>query len=422
MTLALLGGVPIRKAPYPPHITIGVEERVAVNRVLDSGILSDYEGSNNRWFMGGPEVRAFEEEWTEYFGCRHAVAVNSATSGLMAAVGAAGVGPGDEVITTPWTMSATSTAIVANNAVPIFCDIDPETFCMSPEALQKKITSRTRAIMPIHIFGHPAAMDEIMAIARKHALTVIEDAAQSVGIAYKGRMTGCIGDMGVHSLNNHKIIQTGEGGVVMTDDDDLAQRLRLIRNHAEAVIATGMAVKSLVNMVGWNYRLNEIEAAIGREQLKKLRGFLGARYELVAYLSQKLGSYDGLVLPVTHSGCGHSYYRFHLRIDQTRVEVPMSRIVQALNAEGMDFYPGYVTVNSYPMYQTLTAFGDKGCPFKCPHYTGEIPDYSMDALPNVAHAMQSSFSTEVIHPPLKLADMDEIAHAFDKVWSNLHRL
>ncbi|HLH89452.1 MAG TPA: DegT/DnrJ/EryC1/StrS family aminotransferase [Xanthobacteraceae bacterium] len=422
MTLALLGGTPVRAKPYPPHITIGAAEKRAVNRVLDSGILSDYEGSNNRWFMGGPEVRAFEEEWAAYFDCKHAVAVNSATSGLMAAVGAAGIGPGDEVITTPWTMSATATAIVVNNAVPIFCDIDPETFCMSPQALERKITPRTKAIMPIHIFGHPAAMDEIMAIARKHSLVVIEDAAQSVGIAYKGRMTGCLGHMGVHSLNNHKIIQTGEGGVIMTDDDDFAQRLRMIRNHAEAVVATGMPVKSLVNMVGWNYRLNEIEAAIGREQLKKLRSFLNARYELVAHLSQKLGRYDGLILPVTRPGCGHSYYRFHLRLDPARIKVPMARIVDALNAEGMDFYPGYVVINGYPMFQNLIAFGDKGCPFRCPHYQGGTPDYGMDTLPNVAHAMEWSFSCEIIRPPQTFADMNEIDRAFDKVWSNLDRL
>lgn len=138
--LALFGGDPVRTTPYPPHITTGAEERTAALRVLDRGILSDYQGSNNQHFMGGIEVRAFEREWAEYFGSRHAIAVNSATSGLMAAVGAAGIGPGDEVITTPWTMTATPTAVIVNHGVPVFCDIEPDTFCMSPASLERRIT------------------------------------------------------------------------------------------------------------------------------------------------------------------------------------------------------------------------------------------------------------------------------------------
>jgi dTDP-4-amino-4,6-dideoxygalactose transaminase len=420
--LALFGGDKVRAKSYPPHVTTGAEEKAAAIRVIETGILSDFEGANNRWFLGGPEVKAFEREWADYYGCKHAISMNSATSCLMAAVGAIGAGPGDEIITTPWTMSATATAIVVNNAVPIFCDITPDTFCMSPEALEQKITGRTKAIMPIHIYGHPAPMDEIMAIARRHKLAVIEDAAQSPGVPFKNMMTGCVGDMGVHSLNNHKLIQTGEGGVVTTDDDEYAHRLRLIRNHAEAVIATGMPVKTLVNMIGWNYRMNEIEAAIGREQLKKLDRLAKERRDLVDYLTEKLARYDGLIPPTIREGCGHSFYRYPLRLDTARIKVPAPRIVEALNAEGMDFYAGYAPINLYPMYQQLTAFGDKGCPFKCPHYTGGTPDYSMDSLPNVTHAMQWSFSTEVVHPPLTFADMDEIDHAFDKVWSNLDRL
>lgn len=420
--LALFGGRPVRTKSYPPHVTTGAEERAAVLRVMDSGILSDFEGSNNQWFLGGPEVKAFEAEWAEYYGCKHAVSMNSATSCLMAAVGAAGVGPGDEVITTPWTMTATAIAIVVNHGVPIFCDIEPDTFCMSPASLESKITPRTKAIMPIHIYGHPAPMDEIMDIARKHKLAVIEDAAQSPGVTYKGKMTGCIGDMGIHSLNNHKIIQTGEGGVVTTDSDEFARRLQLIRNHAEAVVATGMPVSTLVNMIGWNYRMNEIEAAIGREQLKKLSLFIEQRLELVDYLTGKLCRYDGLIMPTVYQGCTHAYYRYPLRLDPAVAKVKAPRVVEALNAEGMDFYAGYRPLNTFPVYQQLTAFGDKGCPFKCPHYTGGTPDYSLDTLPNAVHAMEWSFSTEVIHPPLTLANMDEIDRAFDKVWSNLDKL
>ena len=421
MKLALLNGKPVRTRPYPPHVTTGNEERDAVLRVFQKGILSDFEGSNNRWFLGGDEVKAFEQAWASAFGVKHAVSCNSATSGLMAAVGAAGLGPGDEVILTPWTMSATATAVLCYNAVPVFCDIDRETFCMTPASLEKKVTPRTKAIIPVHIYGHPAEMDEILLIAKTHSLIVIEDAAQSPFTRYKGEFTGTLGDMGVFSLNCHKIIQVGEGGVVTTNDDELAHKLRLIRNHAEAVIATGMKVNTLVNMLGWNYRMNEIEAAIGREQLKKLTNFIRERRVLVDYLTEKLQSFEGLILPTIRNGCEHSFYRYALRLDPKIIKVPASKIVEALNAEGMDFYAGYVPLNLYPVYQEKIGFGEKGCPFKCPWYEGD-PDYSLSSLPNVQYAMEWSFSTEVIHPPLAFEDMDEIVVAFEKVWMNMQLL
>ncbi|MBF0557341.1 MAG: DegT/DnrJ/EryC1/StrS family aminotransferase [Nitrospirae bacterium] len=421
MKPALLGGTPVRTKPYPVHITTGQEEKAAALRVIESGILSDFEGSNNQWFLGGAEVKAFEKEWSSFFGVKYGVSVNSATSGLMAAVGAAGVGPGDEVITVPWTMTATAAAILVNNAVPIFCDIEPDTFCMSPASLESRITSRTKAVIPVHIYGHPAEMDAIMQIAERHSLIVIEDASQSPGMRYKGRLTGTIGHMGVFSLNCHKIIQTGEGGVITTNDDELALKLQLIRNHAEAVIATGMPVKNLINMIGWNYRLNEIEAAIGREQLKKLSDLLRQRRELADYVTQGLKRFDGLITPAIKEGCEHSFYRYPLRLDPMKIKVSAPRIVEALNAEGMDFYAGYLPLNEFPIYQQQVGFGEKGCPFKCPWYGGS-PDYSLDLLPNVAHAMNWSLSTEIIRPPLVFEDMDEIIQAFDKVWNNLSLL
>lgn len=419
--LAILGGEPVRRKPYPAHVTTGKEEKKAVIRVMDSGILSDFEGSNNQWFLGGREVKAFEKEWAAYFGVKYAVSVNSATSGLMAAVGAAGIGPGDEVITTPWTMTATAAAILVYNAVPVFCDIEPGTLCISASSLRGKITPRTKAVIPVHIYGHPAGMDEIMSVARENSLVVIEDAAQSPAMKYKGRFTGTIGNMGVFSLNCHKIIQTGEGGVVVTDDQELAGRLRLIRNHAEAAIAAGMKVKSLVNMIGWNYRMNEIEAAIARVQLRKLKRLIKQRRELVDYLTRKLRRFDGLITPVIRPGCEHSFYRYLLRLDKDKVGVRAVRIVEALNAEGMDFYAGYIPINTYPLYQRKTGFGDKGCPFKCPLYNG-APDYSLNDLPNVREALDWTFSTEVVRPPLTHKNMDEIVRAFSKVWDNLDKL
>ncbi len=421
MTLALLGGKPVRPNPYPPHITTGKEDMEITMEVMREGILSDFEGSNNQWFLGGKYVKMAEKEWAAYFGAKHCISMNSATSGLYAAVGAAGVGPGDEVITSPWTMTATAAAIVVNNAVPIFADIDPETFCLLPDDVERKITPRTKAIMPVHIYGHPADMDGIMALAKKHKLVVIEDAAQSTGIRYKGKMTGCIGHMGIHSLNCHKLIQTGEGGMVFTDDDDLAQRLQLIRNHAEAVVGTGMAVKSLVNMVGWNYRMNEVEAAISMTQLRKLKTLQEERYLLADHITSGIKKFKGLLTPTIREGCEHTYYRYAVRLDPAAVPITAHTLVEALNAEGLDWYAGYKPLNLFPVYQEQIAFGDKGCPFKCPLYKGK-PDYSLDSLPNVRRHLKYSFSTENVRPPLTIADMDLMLEGFDKVYKNMDKL
>ena len=421
MKLALFGGKPLRSLPFPPHKTTGQEEINGALEVLKTGFLSCYEGSNNEWFLGGPEVQALENEWANYFECKHAVAVNSATSGLYAAVAAAEIGPGDEVITTPWTMAATATSIVANHAVPIFADIDLETYCISAQDIERKITPRTRAILPVHIYGHPADMTSILKLARKHNLVVIEDAAQSPGARYQGTLTGSIGDMGVHSLNGHKLIQCGEGGMITTNDDDLAHRLKLIRNHAESVIATGMKVKSLVNMVGWNFRMNEIEARISRIQLTKLKPLQEERNALAHYLSDRLKQFPGLLLPAKKKDCDHTYYRYPVRLDPEKILISAKTLVDALNAEGLDWMAGYLPINMYPMYQEQIAIGKQGCPFKCSHYEG-TPDYSMKTLPNVSRLLQTSLSTENVRPPLAKQDMEDMVQGFEKIFENMNSL
>ena len=236
MTLAIEGGTPVRRRPFPTYNTIGDEERRAVLAVLDSGVLSQFVGAWGPDFLGGPRVRALEAAWADYFGARHAVSVNSATSGLYAAVGAAGVGPGDEVIVSPYTMSASATAAVVYGAVPVFADIDPETFCLDPQSVRACITERTRAIIGVDLFGHPADWAGIRAATGSRPIVLIEDSAQAPGAKSGDRFAGTLADIGVFSLNYHKTIHSGEGGVAVTDDDCLADRLQLIRNHGEAVV------------------------------------------------------------------------------------------------------------------------------------------------------------------------------------------
>ena len=269
--LAINGGKPLRTKPFPSYVSIGEEEKRAVLEVLESTVLSKFLGTWSADFYGGPRVQKLEQEWAEYFRVKHAVSVNSATSGLYAAVGAAGVGPGDEVIVSPYTMTASATAPLVYGAIPVFADIDPDIFCITPEAIRRCITPYTRAIIAVDLFGHPADMDEIIEVARQHNLMVIEDAAQAPGALYKGRYAGTLGDMGVFSLNYHKTVHCGEGGIVVTNDDNLAERVRLIRNHAEVVVKD-KGVQNIVNMVGFNYRMTEIEAAIARETSKNWKG------------------------------------------------------------------------------------------------------------------------------------------------------
>lgn len=419
--LAIHGGKPVREKSFPWHRTTGEEEKKIVMEVMDSGILSEFMGSNNDRFLGGKYVKSFEDKWSKRFSVKHTISVNSATSGLYAAIGAAGVGPGDEVIVSPWTMTATATAILSFNAIPVFCDIEEDTFCVDPASIERLITPRTRAIMPVHIYGHPADMDAIMDLARKYKLIVIEDAAQSPGGYYKGKLTGTIGHMGVFSFNCNKIIQCGEGGAVVTNEDEFAKRLQLIRNHGEAVVATGMQVANNANIIGYNYRMNEIEAAIMIVQMDRLDGLLSERKRLVDYVSKGLCNIDGLILPSVKTGCTHTFYRYTMRLDTDKIQIPADLIAKALNAEGIPFDADYIPLNLYPVYQKRIAYGDKGCPFSCSYYGGAV-DYSMKNLPVAEKMARTTLSSEIIRPPQTFEDMDDIIRAFEKVFRQLESL
>lgn len=420
--LAIAGGSPLRTTPFPRYNTIGAEEKQAVLEVMDSGVLSRFLGTWHPDFYGGERVRNFERSWAAHFGVKHAVCVNSATSGLYAAVGAAGVGPGDEVIVSPYTMAASATAALVYGAIPVFADIDPEIFCLSPRSIVERITPSTKAILVVDIFGHPADMDEIMAIAREHRLVVIEDNAQGPGARYHGRFAGCLAHMGVFSLNYHKTIHTGEGGVVVTDDDDLAERLQLIRNHAEVVVR-GKGVKNLVNMVGFNYRMTEIEAAIGTEQLKKLKRLVAARQEHAAYLTTRVATLRGLTPPVVRPDVTHGYYFYPLRYDARATGVSRERVVAALNAEGLTLSAGYVRpIYLEPLYQERIAFGKDGFPFTYAGYRGTV-SYERGICP-VTERMhfEELFCGDLCHASLADSDVADIWAIFEKVWNHLEEL
>jgi len=420
--LAINGGEPVRRTPFPQYVTIGDEEKRAVMEVLDSTVLSKYLGTWSPDFYGGPKVQELEGDWARYFGVKHAVSVNSATSGLYAAVGAAGVGPGDEVIVSPYTMSASATAALIYGGIPVFADIDPNIFCLSPESIERCISPQTKAIIVVDIFGHPADMDEIMKIAREHELVVIEDAAQAPGATYRGKYAGTLADMGVFSLNYHKTIHCGEGGIVVTNNDEFAERLQLIRNHAEVVVKN-KGVKNLVNMIGFNYRMTEIEASIAIEQLKKLEQLLIPRIKIAECLTKNFSEYPGIVPPYVRSGVRHGYYVYPIIYHAEETGVSREKFVAALNAEGVPMVNGYVEpIYLEPCYQHRLAFGNEGFPFTYSGYKGNV-SYQPGICP-VTERMhyKELMYTNVCHANLSSDDLNDVLGAFEKVIKNTAEL
>jgi dTDP-4-amino-4,6-dideoxygalactose transaminase len=418
--------------PFPASNPFGAEEKAAAQRVLDSGVLSGFIGAWHSAFLGGPEVRAFEERWAKACSADFAIAVNSCTSGLFACIGAAGVGPGDEVIVSPYTMSASAIAPLIFNAVPVFADIDPQTYTLDPASIRERITPRTRAIVVVHIFGQAADMDPIMALADEHDLVVIEDAAQAPLATYKGRPVGTLGHMGVFSLNYHKHIHTGEGGMVTTNSPIFAEKVQLIRNHAEAVLA-GKPSSDLVNMIGFNFRLGEMEAAIGACQLAKAPELVARRKANVAKLESMLAGIPGLSMPVIGPAGDHVYYQHTLDFDRDAADIDRDVFVKALKAElpvtelreseGPILSAGYVRpLYLLPMFQSEIGYGQLQCPFKCPHYGGRA-NYSKGICPNAERAhYERVIIHEYMRPAMTETDMSDFANAVHKIAEHAREL
>lgn len=416
--LAVNGGKKVRKKKFPIYNSIGKEELNAVRKVIKSGVLSKYLGTWSNDFYGGIEVRLLEKEWARFYKVKHAIAVNSATSGLYCAVGAIGAGPGDEIIVSPYTMSASAIAPLIYNAIPVFADIEKDYYCLSPESVAQNITKQTKAIIVVDIFGQPYDVEAINTLAKKNNLYVIEDAAQAPGAMYKKKYAGTLGDIGVYSLNYHKHIHTGEGGIVVTDNDELADRVRLIRNHAEAVVEA-KKYNNIVDMLGFNYRMTEIEAAIGREQLKKLQKLLEERREKVQYLSKKLSQIPCLTPSVTRKGCKHSYYVQPIAYNAKIGGVHRDVFIDAVNAELniTSIGKGYVKpLYLEPLYQKKIAYGNQGCPWNCQFYLGHV-SYKKGICPVTEDMHDNSLIThDLIHPNMTTKDLDDVYHAFMKVW------
>jgi perosamine synthetase len=416
--LAIFGGKPVRTELFKAYNTIGAEERKAVDEVLRSGVLSKYLGSWHPDFFGGPKVQELEKMWSERIGVKHSVTVNSNTSGLITAMGAVGIQPGDEVIVSPYSMSASAVAPIFWGGVPVFADIDENNFCMSPESISSKITPRTKAILIVHIFGQAAAMDEIMEIAKANNLYVIEDVAQAPYSIYKERHLGTIGHLGVFSLNYHKHIHTGEGGIITTNDDRLAERCQLIRNHGETVVEA-KGVTNIQNIFGYNFRLPEMESAIGIEQIKKLDKLVDDRISNAKYLEENLKSIPYFDVCIPPSYVKHNYYQQPMKYfaDQNH-GLHRDQYLKVISAELPSSFMreedplisgGYVKpLYLQPIYQRKA--------FNLYHHKPDELDYSPGICPVVERMHFHELIThEFMRPSMSKSDMDQVIEAFYKI-------
>jgi perosamine synthetase len=413
-SLAVLGGRPAVSRPLQAFTGIGAHERAAVLNFLDGGTpLSGFHGSPRPTFFGGAEVRAFEAEWCARFGVSHAITVNSATSALVAAMGAVGIGPGDEVIVPPYTMSATAMAPLFYGGIPVFADIEPEHFCLDVSSVERAITPKTRAIIVVNLFGHPAELARLRQLADARGIYLVEDNAQGLLAEESGRLAGTIGHIGIFSLNIHKHIQTGEGGVLVTEDADLARRLQLIRNHGENVIGW-LKVEDVTNLVGMNIRMPELSAAVGRVQLERVDELVDRAESIAKRLTDGVGNLRGITPPAVRKGCRHTYFMWSCKLDPDVLGVSRSAFANALTAEGFPNAEGYVApIYTLPLFQKRIAIGAHGFPFNLSKRT-----YARGDCP-VTEAMHEKFLLQ-FQPVSWEADDEQIDMLIDAV-HKVHR-
>lgn len=385
--LAIDGGTPIRTALLP----------YARQQIDDADVAAVTAALRSDWLTTGPRVPEFERGLAAATGARHAVAFSSGTAALHGATVAAGLGPGDEAITTPMTFVATANAVLYVGAEPRFADVDPGALLIDPAHVAAAITPRTRALLPVDYAGHPAdyaALRQIADAAPGGPLTIIADASHSLGADRDGRAVGTLADLTVLSLHPAKILTTGEGGAVLTDRDDLAERLRRFRNHG---IATELGARTdwtyAMVELGYNYRLTDIGAALGTSQLGRLDAFLARRRALAARYLERLAGHPALDLPVVAPGVRSAWHFCFVQLRLDRLAVDRGAVYRALRAEGIGVNVHYIPVHAHPYYRE------------------RFPGLSLP----VAESAYERLLTLPLHAGMTDADVDDVVAALDKV-------
>lgn len=347
---------------------IGEEEIENVVEVLKSGMIAQ-----------GPKVAEFEEKFAEWVGAKYAIATNSGTAALHVALLSCGIGPGDEVITTPFTFIATGNAIVYTGATPIFADIDLETYNIDPDSIEDLITDKTKAILPVQLYGQSADMDKIREIAKKHDLLVIEDAAQAHGAMYNGEKVGNMGDMACFSFYPTKNMTTSEGGMITTNNKELAEKARVFRAH-------GSNIKYKHDEIGYNFRSSDIAAAIGIAQLDKIDEFNEKRINNANYLNEGLKDVEGVITPLSPENIKHVYHQYTIRVTKGNRDDWVDILTENGIGSGIH-YP--IPLYNQPIYKELG-------------FTGSAPNAELAA---------DTVISLPVHPSLTTEDLDLVIEA-----------
>ena len=390
-TLALHGGSRVRATPLPyARQTIEADDLAAVSAALAED-----------WITQGPAVARFERALAERAGVRHAVAVASGTAALHVACRAAGLGAGDEVVTTPLTFAATANAIVERDALPVFADIDGSTLNLAPDAVKRVATSRTRAVLAVDFAGLPCDYDRLVAMAREHGWIVIADAAHSFGGVFGDRPVGALADLTTVSFHPAKIVTTGEGGAVLTDRDDLAERMRAARHHGIPAPDGPRPWRYEIHELGDNYRLTDFQSALGTSQLAKLDRFWTQRDRLARRYREQLGGSPFVELPALPESGRHGWHLFVIMLRLERLAVDRDTIVEALRAENIGATVHYPLVYRHPFYRERLGGATGLCP------TAERVEPRLVTLP--------------LFPAMTDADQDDVLRALDKVFTHYGR-
>ena len=403
--LAMLGGRPVRTAPWPKWPLFTEQDVEDVGAVLRDGRLTS---------ITGPKVKEFEEAFAAKFEARYALATCNGVTAIHLALAALGIGPGDEVIVPAHTFIGTAVPVLMANAIPVFVDVELDTFNIDAGQIEAAITDRTKAIVPVHLNGLAADMDAIMSLARKHKLFVMEDACQSHGGLYKGRVTGTMGQIGCFSFFEDKVITTGEGGMLITDDPQLYEKARCLRSYGEELVTSIGERKYEHVALGFNYRMGALNAALGLNQLARLEDMVEKRNRNARYLREQLQGAAGILPPKEVPGCRHAYYKFVCRIDREVLDVDALTAVEAIKAEGVAATPRYPTpLPLQKVFREKIGYGGTDCPYSC-HMYGREPAFLKGSWP-VAERIGREAFVLLVHPSIEEPDLDDAAQAVRKL-------
>ena len=415
--LAISGGTPIlTREDYQNWPVITDDDRKFVNEVLDNGIVAG---------ATAPQAAALEKEFAQFVGAKYCLTTGSGTGALHMALAACDVGPGDEVLVPSYTFLATASCVIHQMAIPVFVDIHPQTYTMDPAKIEAAITERTKAIMPVHIQGCPCDMDPIVEIAKKHGLHIIEDACQAHGAMYKGRMCGTIGIAGAFSLNNLKNLCGGEGGLFVTDDEDILRKGDLVRYFGDECDEATLRQKYNSSILGYMYRNQELPAALARGQLKHLDEHNATRIQNSEYLSRELGKIPGVIPPTCPPDGKHVYWFYAIRFDPKAAGVDADprrfriAVEKALFKEGVLVGQWQVMpVLAQDIFQSMIGIGDR-YPWAINEAKGVTYKYDVNDFPVAQMLCDTYTNIHSIHPPNGLELNAKIVAGFQKVFDNL---